>query len=234
MKREREPHTGGDSRGVGSDPSAHWDDRLRNYYNASALSESALLDIRNAVPANPMRSAFAYVLAPFRRPASAAIAAAAMLLTTGLFIYGGGLWQQERLYAQLASEVAGNHAKKMPAEFGGSSLEALAVHFDRLAFTLIDAEPHLPGDVELLGARYCTLHGRLAAQLQLMHSSGRPQTLYIAPAGEELAGLASAQVSRLVHPENKSGVSDPDAPLVEVRLWRAGSLVFGLAADSER
>ncbi|MCR9143748.1 MAG: hypothetical protein NXI24_15985 [bacterium] len=216
--------------GVRGDPSGQqdaWSRRVRNYYQDQALPTARVRAMLADAPARGLNAGGVW--------RTLATAAAGLVLGLGI-VFGYGEFQQHRLHARIAQEIAGNHVKRMPAEFDSDDWQELAARLERLEFNLVDARDQLPANFALLGARYCTLQGRLAAQLQLRHASRGDQTLYVAPAGEELLKIPADAIVRSVSlPVKASGefgaAGASGANLVRVRIWRAGGLVFGLAAD---
>ena len=108
----------------------------------------------------------------------------------------------------VAREIALNHAKAYPPDFVSGSYDELAGRMAKLDFRLSRPDRDVG---TLLGARYCSLQGRVAAQLRLRDDDGRPCTLYEVRA---LDGVEPGEYS-------VSGLS--------IRLWREGDLLYGLA-----
>jgi len=73
----------------------------------------------------------------------------------------------------------------------------------------------LAANYRLIGGRYCSIQGRLAAQLKVEDTnSGEIATLYITPVTERLIGISDQQV---VHDN------------VNIKLWKADNFFYGLA-----
>ena len=82
---------------------------------------------------------------------------------------------------EIMQEVAYNHNKKVAPEVHGNSIRQIQDYLDRLDFTLIQPT-RLAAEFKLLGARYCSIQGKLAAQFKLQKiSSDQTYTLYQLP-----------------------------------------------------
>lgn len=111
-------------------------------------------------------------------------------------------------------EVAMNHATRLSFEFEGESLAALDTSMNQLPFVL--SEPsRLPNDVKVLGSRYCSLSGQLAAHVKLREGkTGRPLSLFVTHSATTLNQL-----------NGETGYVDG----VEVELFYEGGLFYALA-----
>ena len=128
----------------------------------------------------------------------------------------GVYWLSERdLLSRVAQEVAFNHHKQLASDFTSDSYLHLAGVMDKLDFEL--KAPVFPDsvDYQLLGARYCSIQGNIAAQLTLRDAQGRILTLYITQVNERLAELHNQQQ---LHAD------------LLIRNWREGALFFSLAS----
>ena len=139
--------------------------------------------------------------------------AAAMLLVS----LGGLHIHQKRAGFRTAvlTEVAMNHRKNLPPEFEAGSFPAVALALPRLDVTPEPDAP-VPG-AAVLGARYCSIQGRLAGLIKL-DVDGQRHTLYVTSATEELVRLDALEA---IH----DGVG--------IRLWSEGDRFFALAGDAE-
>jgi len=80
----------------------------------------------------------------------------------------------------------------------------------KLDFSLIHSKKSDIQNLQLLGARYCSIQGELAA---LEDKIGRTYTLYQSPVTDDLLGL-------------KAGERVQDG--LRLKLWREAGLFFGL------
>ena len=183
-------------------------DRLvKEYYEGACLAEGRVDTILALAPA-PARVTPAKVW-------YARIAAVAATLALASWL-GHGYLVERDVTARVLAEIAMNHKKHLSVEVSASDFEAVGRALDRLDFPLRSPARLAPG-LELLGGRYCSIQGRLAAQLKLRdQESGAVRTLYAAELTPELAG-----VPRI------TAVYEG----VEITLWAEDQVFFGYAAD---
>ncbi|BAM02643.1 hypothetical protein [Phycisphaera mikurensis] len=186
------------------------DAALRRHYAANGPDAAALRRLREAVhPASTPASR------PRLRAAWLAVAAALTLTASLAIVLAAGGGGSDALASLVAEEIALNHRKQLAPEWTGVGIGELAERMPKLDFT-----PRWPaaldgGGWSLTGARYCSIGGRIAAQLRLGRADGRAATLYAFRDADAFAALPAGQRS-------VDGTS--------VRVWREGGLVFGLAA----
>jgi hypothetical protein len=81
------------------------------------------------------------------------------------------------LSKSIAREVAMNHRKQLNVEFIAKTIPDLGNQMDKLDFSLMR-----PGSLQktytIVGARYCSIQGRIAAQIRLSDLDGQVYTLY--------------------------------------------------------
>ena len=126
------------------------------------------------------------------------------------------LEQSSTLAQAILREIALNHEQNLAVEFPASSYAELRERMVKLNFGL--HRPNLPtgGHLRVLGGRYCSLQGQLAAQIKLEDERGRALTLYQARLVDKLEAVAE-------HEQNVDGL--------RVRLWREGNLLLALASS---
>lgn len=115
---------------------------------------------------------------------------------------------------RVAQEVAMNHNKALTVEYPTNSYEVLSQQMDKLDFTLRAPSEALQQGLALVGGRYCSIQGQLAAQIKLSDSDGRIYTLYQTHSGEELKGINAGQLQ---------------LDQVDIQLWQEQGLLFALA-----
>jgi hypothetical protein len=120
----------------------------------------------------------------------------------------------------LGQEIARNHARDLEPEFRTTSYEELARRMDRLDFEVRPAARLADRGFRLVGARYCSLGGRIAAQLRVIDEGGRKLTLYLVRAVRPIEEGQQIEEGRRTH----NGVS--------VETWQVGDLIYGLAGGS--
>lgn len=136
----------------------------------------------------------------------------ANLSNTGVPSYGD-------LQTLVLQEASLNHLSKLELEFNTDQLATLAASMSKLDFTL--SLPHslaarVNSGVELLGGRYCTIAGQLAAHVKFKSSDGELLSLFMTADDASLATIGDTS-QRL----NKR---------VEISTWREESMVYVLAS----
>ena len=120
--------------------------------------------------------------------------------------------------SQLVSkEIALNHNKGLLPEFNSTDYVALATAMDKLDFSPIQPNEIDVSGLQLIGARYCSIHGQLATQIKLVDSNGDLVTLYQTQLNQELSQL----------PEGSYQING-----VSVQQWQEAGLFFGLAKSA--
>lgn len=124
---------------------------------------------------------------------------------------------QTELTTAISREIEMNHRKKFKAEFEGETIVRLVNQMDKLDFTLL-MPARFAKSMRITGARYCSIRGRIAAQIQMIDSKGRYCTLYQTRLVEPLANI-----------KNASLVLDG----VDYLLWQEKGVFFGFAGPLE-
>jgi hypothetical protein len=124
----------------------------------------------------------------------------------------------DALARTVAAEISLNHHKHLDPEFRSEDITELGTSMDRLGFTLVLPARVAESGARLVGARYCSLRGQPAAQVQLRDRGGRKHTLYEVPPAGDLDQV-------------KSGSIEIDG--LGVTLWREKGLLFGWAEPLE-
>ncbi len=113
----------------------------------------------------------------------------------------------------VSKEIVLNHNKRLALEFPSQSYAHLENQMSKLDFSLIHSKKRDIQNLQLLGARYCSIQGELAAQFRLEDKTGRTYTLYQSPVTDDLLRL-------------KAGERVQDG--LKLKLWREADLFFGL------
>ena len=185
-----------------------FDESVREYYARAALrpqrAESILAQGRAATRA---RRSWLYRLAGM-----------AAVLALGLF----GVQRQlgdDSVVPGLLAEVAMNHQKQLGVEVASDRYQAVQAGLDRLDFPVLPARQGLLENYGLLGGRYCSIRGNLAAQLKVRDRvSGRVLTLYVTPLTEALSDHIPLE---------------REFEQVRIRMWEDNGRLFVLAGDLE-
>ena len=204
------------------------DQRLRDYYQNLSMSQEKmdqLLQVTaNTGDVNEKPSKLktaSSTLRDFVWPVKRLGSWIALGLVCG-FILSQSIWMQgsvsvnERTESTLR-EVALNHTTRLEPEFRGSSLAMLDNSMHQLPFALM-LPKSIATNYELIGSRYCSLSGVLAAHVKLHDKqSGKPMSLFVASNADELEEIRPQQTS---------------LEGVEVQFWREGGLFYALAQRS--
>lgn len=184
-------------------------DDIREYYLAQRLSPATLQRLRTMETAGGL-----YRPSRMRSSSRALLSAAAVALcAAGLWIVFGDRGTDAATEA-IVGEIAMNHNKRLDVEFETASFTELRRVMDKLDFSLIEPSRTREQGLRLVGARYCSIRGQLAAQLSLEAADGKHLTLYQAASP---ADLESLEWTRL-----RSGG-------LTIDLWREGGILLGMA-----
>lgn len=112
-------------------------------------------------------------------------------------------------------EAALNHASKLKMDAEAQSLSELQVALAELPFTIKLPESPLFEKLAVVGGRYCTISGNLAAHLKLADPKTLQQySLFLTPTADNLQSMKSPEVEI-------SGVG--------VKLWHEDDVVYAFA-----
>ncbi|WP_028021603.1 hypothetical protein [Enterovibrio calviensis] len=141
------------------------------------------------------------------------MAMAAMLM---LAVSVWAFWYKGYDYNAISAEIAYNHNSQMQMEVLSNSFADIDTYLNRLDFALI-TPTRLPVEKwNLLGARYCSIDGKIAAQLQVQDLD--TQQIYT---------FYQAKLPQGVDADLNEVVMDIDG--VSVALWEENGLLMGLA-----
>ncbi|MBJ20120.1 MAG: hypothetical protein CL933_11975 [Deltaproteobacteria bacterium] len=196
------------------------DDHLRRHYGSQEIDQAILARLtqladlhgggRQATDAADHRSV---ARRRFRHRCAVAVAAAALILLSVFFrdLQGGDF---DALAGSILREVALNHSKNLEVEFAAAAYPQLREQMAELDFPLRAPQRLAEAGLRMLGGRYCSIQGRLAAQIKVENEDGRMLTLYQASFDEHFEGLPELQ-------REQGGV--------QIRIWREADLLFALA-----
>ncbi len=187
-------------------PMSDFDHGVRKYYQATRLSEEGVRTILASSVGRGRR----------RRVRHLRLTGAAAVLVIGLF--GLSRHIEDRAVAEgILAEVSMNHRKRLAVEVASDQFQVVQDGLDRLDFPIHPATQGASGDYLLLGGRYCSIRGELAAQLKVRDpASEAVLTLYVTPLTEVLARLTPLESER-------EGVW--------IRLWDEDGRFFALAGE---
>lgn len=186
-------------------------DGLKNYYQGQSLSAQSMqqllaqADNAKSAPTRWFERRLAWVASLF---------VVAML---GQFLYYQQS-HQESLTTLVLEEIAMNHNKNLNTEYIESRPSQLRVAMQRLDFSL-DLPAGLQQEFQLIGGRYCSIQGGLAAQLKVRSIiNDKVATLYVTPLTEKLKQVE----------QQSATLGD-----VDIRLWQQQGRFFGLATTRQ-
>lgn len=201
-------------------PSEH----LRDYYESRTLDPSKRERIEQLVqlrgeraPGRGAPTAPARALSSRRIRWLAAAGVAAAVLVAGIASLRGSV-ADGSLPLRVAEEIALNHGKQLAVEFTATSYRELARRMDKLDFDLRASPDARVARLGVLGARYCSIQGGLAAQVKLREAGGQVLTMYQTALTDELGSVPAGE-------QIVDGV--------RIRLWREGDRLLGLARSIE-
>ena len=124
------------------------------------------------------------------------------------------------LSQRIMDEIAYNHLQKMPIEVASASLDDIRSYLDKLTFPLISPSALEQPNWQLLGGRYCSINGRIAAQLKVKNlTDDNVYTLYQATIDGQLESIVGdAPTTKMI-----DGVG--------VSIWQEKGLLLGLASS---
>jgi len=190
------------------------DRSVKTYYEQAQLSEEQLQKLaamQDEVPAAQQQ------VAPNQWLRRSALAVASIMLTVMLFIINGQ--DDAGIAERVAQEVAMNHNKALAVEYSTDSYDVLSQHMDKLDFTLRAPILGLNDGLALIGGRYCSIQGELAAQIKMVDETGRIYTLYQTRSNAMLQAINNNHLS---------------LEQVNIRLWREQGLLFALAETAKK
>lgn len=118
----------------------------------------------------------------------------------------------------VAKEIVLNHKKGLALEFPSENATDLGKQMPKLDFTLHHSKTIDTQGLRMIGGRYCSIQGEIAAQIRLQDKVGRIYTLYQTALTDELLTL-------------KTGERQQDG--LKLKLWREAGLFFGLVGPMD-
>ncbi len=184
------------------------DDQIHDYYASQGPSPDAVARLKQMIRTGaPLRSR--------RRIWIASAAALAIALTTLLWTAAHRVTQSpQQVAAAVARQAALGHNEKQALEFRAASCAELQRAMKSLDFTLVEPAMVKEMKMQIVGARYATLAGEMAAQILYIDQHGVPCTLYEARPADQLARVATG---------------DHQVDGLHVSVWKEKGLVMVLA-----
>ena len=140
---------------------------------------------------------FSRFMPDFRSYQSAFYATAAMLIVC--FAVTLSLINQAPLTERIMDEIAYNHKQDMPIEVASNSLDDIRSYLDKLSFPIISSSALGKSNWEFLGGRYCSINGKLAAQLKIKNTKDNSiHTLYQAASEGGIEKKGAARLTKMI------------------------------------
>jgi len=183
-----------------SDQSA--EQELTDYYQAQQLSSDRL----QAIMADSQSTS---------RNRYVGIALAASIAVFSLFAFAHQNILSSHRTNMVLREAALNHTSKLKMDAETASLSELQQNLGELGFEIRLPESEFFKQLALMGGRYCTISGNLAAHIKLSNPETMEQfSLFLTPQVENLNAMKSSVI-------NISGV--------DVELWQERDVVYAFA-----
>jgi len=192
------------------------DKMVKGYYQKKGLSAEKLqqlMDTAQLAKENPAEET-ANLKTRWLMQRNISIAASLLLAAVILFQWINIAPSQQQVIANISEEIAINHQKQFASDFSEASYAGLSKVMLKLDFKLIDSERLESGEFEILGGRYCSLKGKIAAQIRLRNKEGKIFTLYQASSHEAFEGI----------PDHSS-----QARGIDIEMWNEGGVFLGIA-----
>ena len=178
---------------------------LKNYYRSKNLASHRITAIQSSV----------HQIDRTRHRVSHLIPLTAIVLLA----IGIGLWLHtgmgSNLTKQIVAEIGYNHREHGRLIVESDRYGVVQAALSELDFPIRPQRDELVQDFTLIGGKYCSIQGSLAAQLKLSNlKSGIIYTLYVLPMADDAKSV-------------KAGVYETNG--VKVELWTDQSLLYGLA-----
>ena len=186
------------------------DDRLRDYYRGHRLDA---VDVQDIAQANEGKTGLDAIFSTWRLGGLTWVAAALVLVTISVGIHEYGT-HSERTYRTL-NEAAMNHSTRLQLEFEGSTMLEIDQRMSQLPFK-VQLPTEFNRQYSVLGARYCTINGELAAHVKFIDSKTDQQiSLFMARSVDDLQEINATS-------EQVDGVN--------VSLWNESGLFYAMAS----
>ena len=123
------------------------------------------------------------------------------------------------LMDRITQEILLNHQKQFDVEFSSITIDELRADMHKLDFNLITSRVIDEEKFQIIGARYCSIQGNIAAQIKLQDNSGNTFTLYQTALSRKLKTLKDTT-------QLANGLV--------VKTWNEQGIFLGLAGASSK
>lgn len=203
-------------------------DHLVTYYREKKLSPQVRQDLLSVIEKSGKKkvekvTAYLRLWSFFKSlfsPGRFAYASVLLLLGYVVWMVSGlpdnSVFQTE-LTTAISREIEMNHRKKFKVEFEEKTITGLVEQMDKLDFSLL-MPARFAQSMSIVGARYCSIRGRIAVQIQMVDSHGRYCTLYQTRLVEPLSSIRNTRIK---------------LDGVEYLLWHEQGVFLGFAGPLE-
>ena len=190
------------------------DDQIREYYQSHHLSDDVRARLKATLRSGaPARGASGWWWVKAGIAAGFIIVATAAALWLAVFS-GSSPESPHQIASTVARAAAEGHNERQELEFRVSRTAELRRVMKSLDFAPVEPDMMVRMNMHIVGARYTTLEGVIAAQILYLDPKGEPCTLYLARPVEKLSGIPA-------------GEHDVDG--LRVSVWREKGLLMVLA-----
>lgn len=123
------------------------------------------------------------------------------------------------LSQRIMSEIVYNHNQDMPIEIASSSLTDISEYLNKLSFSIVLPNALSQPNWQLLGGRYCSINGKLAAQLKVKNLKDN-----------SISTFYQAAIDKNLDKSDENAISDT-IDGVGVSIWQEQGLLLGLARE---
>ncbi len=150
------------------------------------------------------------------RAVGLALVASLVMASVFLVLHQNGLMSQRT--EMVLREAALNHNTKLRMDAEATTVQELQASLDKLSFEIKLPDSDLYKKLVLVGGRYCTISGKLAAHLKLASpDKSKHYSLFLTPIAENLDAMNSPEVKF-------AGV--------DVKLWQEKDVIYALAKST--
>jgi hypothetical protein len=190
------------------------DDQIRRYYEGQRLPEATRKQLEETLRAGaPVRKTSGWWW--LRTAAAAMFVIGVTAAALWLVVLGGSAPESPAAIARVVAEQAAlGHNRPQELEFRVSRTSELRENMKSLDFTPVEPARMESMNMKIVGARYATIEGSLAAEIRYLEPNGEECTLYLVRPVKRLASV----------PPGEYQVDG-----LQVSLWREKGLLMVLA-----
>lgn len=188
------------------------DDRLRDHYRALQLNAE---DMQAITQSDKRQARFAGVFSAWNSVGFLWLAASLLFLSVSVGIHNYGTHTERTI--RTVNEAAMNHSTRLQLEFEGDSIVEINQRMSQLPFN-VELPSEFNTQYSVVGARYCTINGELAAHVKFIDRDTDKQI--------------SLFMTRAVDDLQKINATSEQVDGVNVSLWNESGLFYAMASRS--